>query len=89
MTTLQPQAGLSVRTIDGEAVILDRAAGQIHTLNATASYIWNRLNEGTALTEIIKGFAETFDVDAELARADVERTLASFKELKLIQSTGA
>ena len=88
METLEPQAGLLVRTIDGEAVILDRAAGQIHTLNATASFIWNKLTGGTAIPEIVKGFAETFDVDVQMAEADVEQMLASFRELKLIRPRG-
>lgn len=88
MDTLEPQAGLLVRSIDGEAVILDRGAGQIHTLNATASFIWNKLTGGSAIPEIVKGFAETFDVDDQVAQADVEHMLESFRELKLIRPRG-
>lgn len=88
METLEPQADLLVRAIDGEAVILDRSAGQIHTLNATASFIWNKLTGGTAIPEIVKGFAETFNVDVQVAEADVEHMLTSFRELKLIRPKG-
>lgn len=85
MQHFEPHADLLVRSIDGEAVILDRTAGHIHTLNSTASFIWDKLVGGSPIPEIVQAFAEAFDVDLQVAAVDVEKMLVDLRELKLIR----
>ena len=42
LTTSRPRrrVNLSVRTIDGETVVLDRDGGFVHQLNDSATYVW-------------------------------------------------
>jgi hypothetical protein len=79
-----PRTDLSTRTIDGEVVILDKRNGQIHQLNSTASFVWSRLAAGTTLATIASEMVREFEVDIEIARADVDRVLADFVRLELV-----
>ncbi|MCO5061437.1 MAG: PqqD family protein [Kiritimatiellae bacterium] len=41
------------------------------TLNATGADIWTWIGEGRSLNEMAKRLAEEYEIDAEVARADV------------------
>ncbi|MBI5462519.1 MAG: PqqD family protein [Gammaproteobacteria bacterium] len=82
-----PRTDLLVREVDGETVILDRKADLIHTLNPTASFIWNAMQHGTSIQDIVQSMAATFEVDAEKATADVTTVLGNFRDLGLLQVT--
>jgi Coenzyme PQQ synthesis protein D (PqqD) len=78
---------LLTRVTDGEALILDRAAGKIHRLNTTASYIWNEC-DGRSAAEIAVRMLAHFDTTADLVLSDVEATLADFRCLGLVHDAG-
>ena len=40
----RPSLDVSSRIVDGEVVVLDHANERIHHLNATASFVWSRLD---------------------------------------------
>jgi hypothetical protein len=64
LATLMPparRAGLLAREVDGEVVILDRETGDVHRLNATASFIWNQCDGKTTAAEIAARLAATFE----------------------------
>ena len=65
------------RIVDGEIIILDRAAGRIHQLNRTASHIWN-VCEGRSASEIATEMAAHFDVKPDMVLNDVQTTLSDF-----------
>jgi Coenzyme PQQ synthesis protein D (PqqD) len=75
---------LTARTVDGEAVLLDRASGRVHQFNQTASFIWSRLDGRTSPRDVATAVAETFDVDPETAGRDVEALLERFRTLNLL-----
>lgn len=78
------QPGLLSRTVDDEAVILDRQTGQVHRLNVTASYIWN-LCDGTNTPDQIAGqLAEGFSATTDQVIEDVVTTIARLRELGLL-----
>jgi hypothetical protein len=81
------RADLSTRTIEGEVVILDKRSGRIHQLNSTASFVWNRMRLGMSLAAIASEMVREFDVEIEVAQADVDHVLAEFVRLELISTS--
>jgi hypothetical protein len=75
---------LTVQDIDGEMVILDRGTERIHQLNASASWVWQRLDGKTSLPDLATGLAEYFDVDFETALRDVTGVTAEFSRKGLL-----
>ena len=76
---------LSVRIIDGEAIIYDRQSGLIHQLNYTASIIWQQCDGQSTITDIVQKVAHEFDVESEVARQDVLTILGRLHQLRLLQ----
>jgi hypothetical protein len=79
-----PRAELACRIVEGEVVILDKQSGKIHQLNSTASFVWNRLDGHTPLPAIVSDMVREFDVEFEIARADVARVVADLVRLELV-----
>jgi hypothetical protein len=77
---------VNVRLIDDEVVVLDRQSDLIHQLNHTASYIWDRCDGQSTVTEIADQFAAAFHVDAHTAIHDVGTTISQLHSLGLLES---
>lgn len=75
---------LATKLIDGELVIFNRDAEQIHTLNPTARHIWQLLEQGRTLEQIVEQFVEDYGIDRERAKVDIENTLEAFVSLGLM-----
>jgi len=80
------RSDVSARVVVDETVVLDLGAAQIHQLNTTASFIWNRCDGRCTVGEIADQLAESFDIDRETARQAVQETLRRFDELGLLDS---
>jgi len=78
------RSDISIRTIEGQTLILDRAAEQIHRLNPTASLIWARCDGHRTISEIAEELTGSFDVDLETACEAVHTTLHRLDELGLL-----
>lgn len=76
--------GLLVREVDGEVLVLDTEADQIHQLNNSASMIWRLYAEGMAANEIAIALRSEFEIDDDTANRDVAAALTRFRELQLI-----
>jgi len=72
------------QTINGEAVILDRESQQIHQLNESGSFIWDQCDGKTPVSEIIRCVTEQFDVEHDVAAADVNRVVEEFRNVGLL-----
>ena len=81
---MKPRPDLATENVDGELIILDKAAGKVHQLNSSASFVWNCLSDGLAVDEIALMFSEAFDVEPETALSDVQAALAQFEGLALV-----
>jgi hypothetical protein len=71
-------------SVDGEVVILDRAAGFVHQLNSTASRIWSACDGGHEVHEIAARVAASFEGAPAAVLDDVIRALADFERLGLL-----
>lgn len=80
-----PRTDLLVREVDGETVILDRQADVIHTLNSTASFIWEALQLQKTQQDIVQSLVAAFDIDSEKAKTDVDAVLSNLRALRLFQ----
>jgi PqqD family protein of HPr-rel-A system len=78
------RSDLSSRLIGGETVVLDRDGGQVHQMNATASYVWDRCDGATTETEIAQQLSEEYDVEASQAANDVAALVGQFQALGLL-----
>ena len=75
---------LAVEEVDGEIIVLDKAAGRVHQLNPSASFVWRGVGDGLAIEEIGIMLSEAFDVDQAQAESDARATLAQLEDLGLV-----
>src|SRR3954464_3625915 len=71
-------------TVDGEIVILDRAAGYVHQLNATASQIWRACDGQHSVEEIAAQVTEQFESTPDAVLRDVVVALGNLERLGLL-----
>lgn len=77
--------GLNVRTIEGETVVLNRETDQIHTLNPTASLIWEMLEKQSDMDAIIEKLTSSYSISADTAATDLNKMLQELIQLRLIE----
>lgn len=75
---------LVTRLVEGEVVILDRAAGKVHQLNPSAGCVWNNCDGFSSVDSIAERLAASFDVPAETALRDVETLVKELVGLGLL-----
>jgi hypothetical protein len=78
------RSGVSIRAVEGELVVLDLEAEQVHQLNPTASFIWQRCDGQRTVGKIADELAGSFDVDPDTAREAVIGALRRLDELGLL-----
>ena len=79
-------ADLTVCTVDGDLVILDRTRGYVHQLNATASHIWSACDGRHSVDDIAATLGASFTDAPRNLRDAVVNTLSDFNELGLLMS---
>jgi Coenzyme PQQ synthesis protein D (PqqD) len=77
-------AGVMVRDLESELLLLDTEADQIHKLNRTASFIWRHVGEADSPATLAGLVAQEFDVEEHVALRDVVDTLKRFMALNLV-----
>ena len=78
------RSDVTSQTINGEAVILDRESQQIHQLNESGSFIWDQCDGETPVSEIIRCVTERFEVEHDVAAADVNRAVEELRNAGLL-----
>jgi hypothetical protein len=78
------RSDVSIREVEDDTVVLDRAAEQIHRLNSTASFIWHRCDGRRTVREIADELAGSFDVDPEAANEAVVVALRQLDQRGLL-----
>ncbi len=77
------------RNIGGENILVAVGdASQIFngmiSLNTVASFIWDNVDECGDVDKLVKRVLETFEIDEETARTDVEGFTGEFMQLGMI-----
>ncbi len=78
------RAGVIERVLPGEVILYRGDRDRLFLLCRVAAMIWELCNGQWSHTEIAAQLARRFDAPLELVRADVENTLAQFKEDGLV-----
>lgn len=79
------------RTIAGETVVVPTGEAAVHlngmiTLNETAAFIWNFLQETHTKEELLAAMLEEFDVDEADALADIEGFTGALLEQGMLEA---
>ena len=77
---------VTLQHVGREAILHDARAGQAHVINASAARIWE-LCDGRPLDALVLAFAEPYGRPPDEVRADVERVLAGFADLGLLDTS--
>lgn len=76
--------GFVMREVAGEIIVLPSGdnldLNMMITLNDTGKFLWERLEKGAEIEELVQAMLGEYDVDADTARAGVERFVAKLQE---------
>jgi Coenzyme PQQ synthesis protein D (PqqD) len=77
--------GLIWRRAGGEVIALDLDRSQYLAANETAAAVWEALASGATCQELVATLCSRFDVEREVAQADVDRLLDAMRSEGLIE----
>ncbi len=78
------QGPVLVREMESDLLLLDAESDQIHQLNSTARFIWQRCDGKQSAEEIADLLASEFAVELRVALKDVIETLGKLQALNLL-----
>ncbi len=81
---LKRRDDLSACRVQQELLLLDTEFKQIHQLNETASFVWDRCEQVPDAVAIAQLLAQEFDVAEDVALNDVRQILRRLRELHLL-----
>ena len=81
------------RQIEGELVIVPIRSGvgdlnSLYTLNQVGSVLWDFMNEGHTIAEMVSRVCDEFEVTSSQAQSDIRNFLDALLEEKLVQPLG-
>lgn len=71
--------------LEGEAVVLDTAAGEYYGFNEVGSFIWTLLQEPMTFAELIDALLDEYGVDRDRCEAEVRDLLGQMMEKNLLE----
>ena len=76
--------GFVIRTVSGQTVVLptggDLDLNMMIKLNDTGRFIWECLEKGAEIEEIVAGMLQEYDIEEETAKKYVEQFVQKVKE---------
>ena len=79
-----PAAGMTVKQIGTETIILTESGEQLHTLDQTGTYVWSEIDGKKSLGQILDGICDEYDVSRERAQADLLEFIDALEENQII-----
>ena len=82
--------GFVLRSIAGEYIVTGEGLARVDfskviSLNATAAYLWEQVQDRNFTAEdLVALLTARYDVDAQRARADVDKLLSAWKDAGLL-----
>lgn len=81
---IRRRSEINLQEVGREAILHDQRLGKAHVINGSAARIWE-LCDGRDLASLVGTFAGLYGQSPDDVRADVERVLASFRSLDLLE----
>ena len=82
--------GFIMREIAGETILVpsgdELKLNMMITLNDTGKFLWQRLEAGADMDELVQAMLEEYDVDEETARAGVEGFVAKLRDKDFLEN---
>lgn len=72
--------------LDGEAVLLHMDTKNYYRLNATAAHVFRGLERGLGRDALVDGLCAEFEVERDVAAAELDRLLGDLAERGLLAS---
>ena len=76
--------GFVLRTISGQTVVLptggDLDLGMMIKLNDTGRFLWERLEQGAEIDDLVADILKVYEVDEDAARGYVEQFVQKVKD---------
>lgn len=66
--------------LDDNTIVVTPNSGKVRVLNGVGTLIWQQLDAGKSLTDILNLIVTTYDVEPDQAQADMERFLADLAD---------
>lgn len=79
-------SGIISRVIEGETIVLNQRLGQVHQLNATATYVWQLCDGHTTIEQIVELVSREYGVPAGEIGEDVANIIAEFAVKELVEN---
>ena len=77
---------VAFREVDGQLVVVNLQTGFYHSLNETATFIFQLIRKDTGVPEILRELCARYDLPEETARRDLEECIESLvKEQVLVE----
>ena len=61
------------KLFEGEAIVVNLVTGAYYSMESVSAMVWQMLDKGCSLREIVAAIAARYDVSSEQAEADAER----------------
>ena len=86
-----PSEDFCVRQLGEETIFLAASGDTIHSLDAVGTFVWQRITAGDSFAEILDRICAEYEVEREVAEADLKRFAQQLMEKQLIglESGGA
>jgi hypothetical protein len=78
---------VAAKVIDGEAIIINLATGVYYSMDKVGGLIWDMVQSGHSLEEIIHGVTERYDVAREKVESDVQELVEELLRENLVAIT--
>lgn len=75
---------LTWREVGDELVVLKLSTATYLTLNAVGKELWNKLEDGATVPQLVKGLVERYGITAQQATEDVTSFVAELSDRELL-----
>ncbi len=80
-----PRTDLLERPLEEELALFDVESGVVHTLNPSATLVWQGLVRSFDRAQLVAELAEAFGIDDREAERGVEEALTQFRRANLVE----
>jgi hypothetical protein len=77
-------AEVAAKVMDGEAIIINLTNGMYYSMDQVGGLLWELIERGQTVSEMVDAVVASYDVDATQARADLERLLGELLDEQLV-----
>jgi hypothetical protein len=77
------KSNITWRVVDDEALMLDLTSGYYFSLNPTATEIWEALQRGTEIPQIIQTISFKYKIDEKVVESDLHELITDLRSCRL------